>query len=358
MRGRALLAAAGLVLSVAGCAEPSESSPKASSADQPMPEAPSTVNATYVAASATRELAPGEKLANLYTLNRTSPYLLQRLTKRVYWFQSQYYGTVFHVGEQGVLLFDPLEGRGEFLRQAIAQVTRLPVTAIVYSHNHADHMGDARGFVEAATQGGIRLRIIASKATADKQVFLQSSHPRATETVEWPRGSFQFEDLTVQLHGFDRASHADDHGVWLLVQEKVAHLPDLVNPDQPPFWTFAGSENFVYYESNVRQLGSLDWVFLNGGHGNVGSKADIEFILSFLADLKKAVGKAMQESPWGEGIDPARVNAHTVFLSSWVATVARKATDALRPKYGEFYGFEVATPANAQMVAMAMFSYR
>jgi hypothetical protein len=28
------------------------------------------------------------------------------------------------------------------------------------------------------------------------------------------------------------------------------------------------------------------------------------------------------------------------------------------PKYGAYYGFEFATPRNAEMVAMAMFSYR
>lgn len=31
---------------------------------------------------------------------------------------------------------------------------------------------------------------------------------------------------------------------------------------------------------------------------------------------------------------------------------------ALRPKYGHFYGFEDATPPNAEMVAWTMFEYR
>jgi hypothetical protein len=45
--------------------------------------------------------------------------------------------------------------------------------------------------------------------------------------------------------GFVRAAHTDDAAGWLLVSERVLHLPDLVNPDQPPFWRFAGSENYV-----------------------------------------------------------------------------------------------------------------
>jgi glyoxylase-like metal-dependent hydrolase (beta-lactamase superfamily II) len=321
-------------------------------------EAPSPVQAVYVEPSPTRPLRAGDKVGQLYTRNNTQEYVLQRLTQRTYWFQRQHYGTIFYVGSKGVLLFDPLEDRGEYIRKAITEVTRLPVTAIVYSHNHADHIGDARGFVEAAQNAGVKLRVIASKATADKMAYLRSGLPKPTETVAWPRGSFTFEGLTVALRGFERAAHADDHGIWLLGGEKVAHVPDLVNPDQPPFWAFAGSENFAYYDANVEQLAALDWTYLSGGHGNVGAKTDIAFYRLFLADLKKAVGKALTEVAWGTGVDAATVNAHTAFLPAWLAAVAKKATDQLRPKYGTYYGFEAATPANAEMVARAMFSYK
>ena len=47
-----------------------------------LPEAPSPVNATYVAPSATKELVPGAKIGHLFVLNNTKPYVLQRLTKR------------------------------------------------------------------------------------------------------------------------------------------------------------------------------------------------------------------------------------------------------------------------------------
>jgi glyoxylase-like metal-dependent hydrolase (beta-lactamase superfamily II) len=160
------------------------------------------------------------------------------------------------------------------------------------------------------------------------------------------------------MHGFERGAHTDDHAVWLLAGEKVAHLPDLINPDQPPFWAFAGSENFVYYEANLEQLAQLNWSYLSTGHGNVGSKEDITFYRTFLADLRQAVSKALSEVPWGTGVDAARLNAHTAFLPAWYAAIAKQATDALRPKYGAYYGFEYATPRNAEMVAIAMFSYR
>ena len=318
------------------------------------PEAPSTVNATYVAPSLTDTLNPGEKIDSLFTLNMNSDYVLQRVTERTFWVQKGFYSTLFYVGDGGVLLFDALDGSAQQVKQAIKSVTDLPITAIVYSHDHADHIGSIKDYLDPDSN----IRLIASQETADKQVFLNSSHPKATEIVTWPEGSFTFEDLTVELHGFERAAHADDHGIWLLKEEKIAHIPDLINPDQPPFWAFAGSETFAYYEANINQLANLEWEFFNGGHGNIGSRADIEFYNTFLADLKAAVGEAMGSVAWGTGVDASKINAHTVFLSSWMKAVSEKATEILRPKYGKFYGFDAATPRNAEMVALALFDYR
>ena len=45
-------------------------------------------------------------------------------------------------------------------------------------------------------------------------------------------------------------------------------------------------------------------------------------------------------------------------LPAWCGEIARRATEALRPTYGAYYGFETATLANAEMVAEHLFSYR
>ncbi len=136
------------------------------------------------------------------------------------------------------------------------------------------------------------------------------------------------------------------------------HLPDLVNPDEPPFRKFAISENYVYYRSNVNQLGALDWTHLVGGHGNVGSKDDIRFYDAFLADLEAAVANALATTKFAEGPDLDRSDNHAALMVTWMSEVTSRATDELRPKYGKFYGFEVTTPANAEMVADSMIAYR
>jgi glyoxylase-like metal-dependent hydrolase (beta-lactamase superfamily II) len=326
----------------------------------PPPEAPSTVGATYVEPSVTVPLEPGHKIGQLFERNMKQPYVLQRLTQRTYFFQSQFYAATFYVGDKGVLLFDAPDKRIDALLAAIAEVTPLPVTMLVYSHDHADHIGGARALLDAQKKAGVKEppRIIASSATAEKMLLLGSKHPKPTDVVRWPRGAFGFEGLRVQFHAFERAAHSDDHGVWLLSEERVAHVPDHINPDQPPFWAFGGSENFLYYEDNLEQLGKLDWVYLNGGHGNVGSKDDVAFYRTFITDMKQAAGSALASVTWGEGVDAETVRAHTVYFTSWLDAVAKKVTDELRPKYGKFYGFEASTPRNAELVALTLSAYR
>jgi hypothetical protein len=136
--------------------------------------------------------------------------------------------------------------------------------------------------------------------------------------------------------------------------------PSLPGPDQPGPATVLevrGQRAFRFHEDNLRQVYHLGWDYLSGSHGNIGSRADIDFELQFIADLKAAIGQAMGRHPFSEFVDPS-ASAHTGFLADFFATISREATDALRPKYGQLYGFEHATPPNAEMVAWTMFEYR
>lgn len=251
------------------------------------------------------------------------------------------------------------KGQGVYdnIIRGVASVTDKPITAAIYPHYHADHIGDIARYVEAASQHGIQLDIIASTKTRQSMDLANSSFPRPTRELKWPHDSVDFEGLSVELHGFEWAAHSDDHSAWLLKQERIVHSPDLINPDQPPFWRFAGNERFRFHEDNLRQVYGLEWDYLSGSHGNIGSRADIDFQFAFIADLKAAIGKAMSDHPFTEFVNPS-AKAHTEFLANFFAKISTEATTALRPKYGRMYGFEDATPPNAEMVAWAMFEYR
>lgn len=316
----------------------------------------STVNASYVEPSAEKIISPSDKLNNLFERNMSQPYILQKIGERTYYVQRYFYSTTFYVGDKGVLLFDAPEGRGKYLLQAIRDVTPLPVTALVYSHYHVDHIGDSPFWNDEAKKEGVNLRIIASKATAEKMQFMNSRLPVATQVLSKKDDQFKFEKQTIELHRFVKAGHTDDHSVWLLKQEKVAHSPDLLNPDQLPMTGFAVSDTLVYHDSNLRQVEMLDWKYFIGGHGNIGSHDDFKFQRQFLNDLRDTTIKVRKEESFGKFMNKT-ANNHADFARAQREAIIKKVTEVLRPKYGHMYGYDASMPANIEMAIRLVGSY-
>lgn len=316
----------------------------------------STVNASYVEPSAEKIISPSDKLNNLFERNMSQPYILQKIGERTYYVQRYFYSTTFYVGDKGVLLFDAPEGRGKYLLQAIRDVTPLPVTALVYSHYHVDHIGDSPFWNDEAKKEGVNLRIIASKATAEKMQFMNSRLPVATQVLSKKDDQFKFEKQTIELHRFVKAGHTDDHSVWLLKQEKVAHSPDLLNPDQLPMMGFAVSDTLVYHDSNLRQVEMLDWKYFIGGHGNIGSHDDFKFQRQFLNDLRDTTIKVRKEESFGKFMNKT-ANNHADFARAQRESIIKKVTEVLRPKYGHMYGYDASMPANIEMAIRLVGSY-
>ena len=128
-------------------------------------------------------LPPGYKIGDLFRRNMTQPYVLQRLSDRVWWVQASNYGTVFYVGERGVLIFDTLEGVYDNITEAVASVTDKPIVAVVYPHYHADHIGDIDQYVDAARRRGIDLEIYREFEVTQSMDLANSGFPRPTQEL-------------------------------------------------------------------------------------------------------------------------------------------------------------------------------
>jgi len=309
-----------------------------------------TTDAKLVAASSKKRLQPGQKVAGLTALGFAGDAVVQRLTGNTYWVQVGFYSTVFYVGDTGVLVLDPIGyGASNKVLAAIKKITNQPVTAVVYSHHHEDHIGDIDVYVKAAKQAGIELRIIATAATAKKMQEKGSELPQPTQKIGFVDGATQFEGVTLRAKGFVNAAHDEDSAVWLLEEEKVAHIPDMINPNQMPWMNFGGSKHYAPLADNIRSLAQLNWDFFSGGHGNVGAKADIKFMLNYLQDLESAIAQARKASYQTNYYKPEYGN-HQASAAVQQQFVIDSAMATLRKKYGEFYGFEASVPEQIRMV--------
>src|SRR5215831_10561975 len=212
----------------------------------------SITGADYVEPSAEIPLQTGQRVSHMFPRSMLEEYVLQRLTERTY------------------------------------SVTPLPVTAICYSHFHADHIGGARKLVGALPAAP---RVIASEHTAAWMERFGSDLPRPTDILPWPDGAVDFDDVELRLRGLPRPGHSPDHAVYLLVEERIGHSADLINIDQLPFGGFAGQDPLVLFKPNLQFARGLEFDWFSGGHGNIGEKSDFDFYLNYLDELTELINE-------------------------------------------------------------------
>jgi hypothetical protein len=73
--------------------------------------------------------------------------------------------------------------------------------------------------------------------------------------------------------------------------------------------------------------------------------------------MTEAVSQASKAHPFSDFIDPSQ-GAHSAWFPAQLAAVAKDAVEIMRPKYGQFYGFEASAPVNAELVAFIVFAFR
>ena len=310
-------------------------------------EPASTLNAQqFIEASKTIPLKQGQKIKGTDFERAQRPFTIQKLTEHVYWIEVAGYESTILVGNEGVMVIDaPCCGRVPTYIQAIGEITDLPITTLVYSHYHLDHVGGAGEYVAHAQKNQQPLRIVATASTKTKIEKFGSKIPLPTEVVSVPRGTFEFEGK-VMLMGTPASGHSTDNSWILLEDERVLHTVDLVHPGFLEFMNFGVAEDLNGYEKSVQELLTIDWDFLCAGHSNIGSRSDVEVVLDYLEDVRNHVGKAMATTEFGPFVQEG-----TIFYE-WIAgfrdAIIEKAVAAMRPRWASYPGFEVVVRSHAE----------
>lgn len=305
----------------------------------------SAVHDKLIEASKSVPLVPGQKLRDSNYVRTQRPYTLQRLTEHAYWVESLIYQSTFVVGDDGVMIIDPLSyGRGRNVLKAIREVTPLPVTAIVYSHYHYDHIGDVSVFVEEANSAGASLRIIASDACIKEIHKYHDKVPIPNEVVATPRDTFMFEDMTIEV-GTPEQGHSTDNSWILIKKEGVLHNVDMIHPGQLEFDNFGVGHYIDGYEKALEELLTLPWEIMIAGHGNIGAKEDIRFVLDYLSDLRahtETVLPTVEIAPFIK--DEMMYN----WFHGHRDKVASQVVERMREKWGSYPGFKLVAMTHAR----------
>ena len=108
-----------------------------------------TLFAASVAPSQTRT---PQKLWSPPAIPPEKGYFVEEIRGGIYWVTDGLYNTMFAIWSNGVVAIDPLPNLGERYLKAIREVTDKPITHVIYSHEHTDHIGAAYLFPKDAVR--------------------------------------------------------------------------------------------------------------------------------------------------------------------------------------------------------------
>jgi glyoxylase-like metal-dependent hydrolase (beta-lactamase superfamily II) len=294
----------------------------------------------WVEPSITRKLKPGQRVIH-EPVEDVDKIIIQRLTDRTYWVWSNVYSITMYVGDKGVLLIDSPENFPvEKFLQEMKQVTPLPVTTLVYSHVHVDHVAGAKVLHKALKEQGIDLRIIASEAATREIAVHKNNVLMPNDIIPDGYATFKFEGKTFKHTTPVNVAHTAADS-YTITPDGVAHVVDFFYPGMLPLAQTSGVKDLTGYIGFLRHLLGDDWDYANLGHSNVGYKSDIEMTFEYHRDLYEVAFK-IWPGFGAEGLQSGRGQIPGVLIRNLFDEITTAMAEQMRLKWSHLPHWEVA----------------
>ncbi len=259
-----------------------------------------------------------------------SGYLVEEIEGGLYWVTDGLYQAMFLTTGEGVIVVDAPPTIGANLSLAIAEVTDEPVTHLVYTHHHADHIG-------AATQFG-NVTIVAHEDTA---ALLERSadpnRPLPTETFA-NRYTLTVGTQTLQLD-YPGNNHEPGNIFVYAPAQRVLMVVDIVFPGWVPFPDLAIAEDVPGFVAAHDTMLEYDFTTFVGGHlTRLGSREDVEMARDYVLDVQANAGQALQTVDFNAiAVEVGYENPWALF-DVYLSAVAQACADATIPEWEDRLG--------------------
>jgi glyoxylase-like metal-dependent hydrolase (beta-lactamase superfamily II) len=253
-------------------------------------------------------------------------YRLQDLGSGLYMITDNAYQSMFLVYDRGVVVIDAPPSYAAHIRQAIGEVSDKPITHVVYSHSHIDHIGGAKAL------GGHTV-ILAQEETL--RLLKRAADPNR------PLPTITFSDkytlrVGSQLLEFSYHGNAHEPGNIFIYAplQRVLMVVDVVFPGWMPWRRFALAQDIPGYFAQVEEIQKMDWDTLVGGHvSRTGTHADVDLQAEFNRDVKQAAATALATTKPGVGLNPLDKANPWAGFDNYIDRVAAQCVNLLTPKW-------------------------
>jgi glyoxylase-like metal-dependent hydrolase (beta-lactamase superfamily II) len=267
-------------------------------------------------------------------------YLVGEIRGGLYWVTDGIYQCMFLVTGQGVIVADAPPSIGPNILKAIASVTSEPVTHVVYSHFHADHIGAAGLFPGTAT-------VIAHAATA--AYLRRDKDPnRPVPTVTFTDSyTLRVGDQILQL-SYKGENETQGNIFIYAPRQKVLMLVDVIFPGWVPFDYLAVSVDVPGTIAAYDQTLAYPFDTFVGGHlTRLGTRQDVLMGREYMQDLKANTAAALQAVPFtAVAAKVGYGNIYALAKTYYDSVVDMAATAMLAKWQGRLGGADVFTRDN------------
>lgn len=214
----------------------------------------------------------------------------------IFWITDGNYHAMAVVTRDGVILVDAPEPLPFFppmaVLPAVAEITDKPITHLIYSHAHTDHIGGA-GKVVAAFPN---VKIIAHEDT--RQILLREADPRRplpTETFE-KKMNLAVGGKRLELSSFGN-THVEGNIFVYAPKERILMVVDVIYPGWVPFRRLALSNDIAGWIKGHDAVLTFEFDTLVGGHlTRLGNRDDVliqkEYVEDIVNSIEEIIGDA------------------------------------------------------------------
>ncbi|MFJ1608506.1 MBL fold metallo-hydrolase [Streptomyces sp. NPDC088253] len=282
-----------------------------------------------------------------------SGYVVQDLGGGAHFVTQGMINTMFVETKNGVVLVDASPFLGDKLLEAIESVTPKPVTHLIYSHAHADHIGAAH----LLKRDG--LKIISHEITGEfiKEVKNDDRRPLPTETFSGRRKEMDIDGVRFVL---------DYTGDWHQAGNLFIHLPELklmgamdsFSPKSAPFFRLYFSAHVPAYFDAMDQLLEYDYETIVTGHMALpGTPEDVATNREYIRDLRAAASEALRTVDMKEASAAAKVSADNkqAEIKVWMDAVTARAAELMPSWEKRLGGTDIFLSDNLNATAWSAF---
>jgi glyoxylase-like metal-dependent hydrolase (beta-lactamase superfamily II) len=272
-------------------------------------------------------------------------YTMEEIGEKVFWLSDGSYQSMFVSTDEGVIAVDAPPTLGNNILRAIAKVTPKPVTGVVYSHQHSDHVGAMSIFPRDVPR-------YAQRATAERLTALADpNRPLATHVFD-DTLTIDAGVPTIRLD-YPGPNHAEGNIFINVPQQRVLMLVDVIFPGWVPFSNLALSANVPGYIKAHEQTLAYEFDAFVGGHvTRPGTRDDVRVQLEYINDLRTTAEAALSAVDLASTMASVDTDNVWAVFRAYLDAVAALTADEIVPRWKDrLGGADVFTLPNAWAMA-------